>query len=831
MQEATGSSVSAEVMYSGVNAAILLDEDISINTHWNSFWARLINLGTLIDVLIIPKLIVLYGFEPPDVDGNCQIKVLVYDIDGAFGTLGYFAPSMASTQENLYIDADDVEQLSDVNWTSSLAAHELSHLMMNSIDPSENLWVDEGVADYIAGFITGSNYILRSHVNSWTTDSGIGLRWWNQRIADYGASTLMMAYLHGHLGDQAFADLLNSQQQGAIGVQTILAQYAANNTIGTDFSSLFANFTVAAGLDFEGTIWDIPRIELADTCGQQACVIQAQDSGEFYASASPIQFSFSSQSELESWGVHRYVFDNVTEGTLSVISNTSSAEFNGIIAILESDGDVRTQSFEAPENDGVRGRLITSDVDRIEVYVWDETGGDCDYTSCGPTYPIIDYELDVILSFSDDTDEDGVEDLLDDCPFGESNWTSSPSTDQDADGCKDANEDDDDDGDGIEDQYDAFPDDPTEFEDSDGDGVGDNSDLFPQDGNESEDSDGDGVGDNADAFPNDANETVDSDGDGVGDYADAFPDDVNETTDSDDDGVGDNADHLPFDANETVDSDGDGIGDNTDEFPFDRFEFVDSDGDGIGDNGDAFPNDANETADSDGDGIGDNGDAFPNDANETADSDGDGIGDNGDAFPNDANETVDSDQDGVGDNGDAFPEDANETVDSDQDGVGDNGDDFPEDANETVDSDQDGVGDNGDAFPNDPDRNESSNGSELLNFLGFGLSTGDIVGIAIALIGSLISIVFAISRRATKKKRLKLIKTLLDKIERSQSDVELSSVNKEIDKMFKDDLLSSDNLALLSTKIRNRKDEVQDTHHFSRNEVQEIHHSPSSKYT
>ena len=39
------------------------------------------------------------------------------------------------------------------------------------------------------------------------------------------------------------------------------------------------------------------------------------------------------------------------------------------------------------------------------------------------------------------------------------------------------------------------------------------------------DSDGDGVNDDQDAFPDDPSETADSDGDGVGDNADAFPND------------------------------------------------------------------------------------------------------------------------------------------------------------------------------------------------------------------------------------------------------------------------------------------------------------------
>ena len=59
--------------------------------------------------------------------------------------------------------------------------------------------------------------------------------------------------------------------------------------------------------------------------------------------------------------------------------------------------------------------------------------------------------------------------------------------------------------------------------DLDDDGVNNDDDAFPLDPTEWADSDGDGVGDNADAFPNDATETTDSDGDGVGDNADVEP--------------------------------------------------------------------------------------------------------------------------------------------------------------------------------------------------------------------------------------------------------------------------------------------------------------------
>ena len=57
------------------------------------------------------------------------------------------------------------------------------------------------------------------------------------------------------------------------------------------------------------------------------------------------------------------------------------------------------------------------------------------------------------------------------------------------------------DEDGVEDDVDAFPNDPSETHDDDGDGVGNNTDAFPKDPDEQYDDDGDGVGNNADDFP------------------------------------------------------------------------------------------------------------------------------------------------------------------------------------------------------------------------------------------------------------------------------------------------------------------------------------------
>ena len=348
---------------------------------------------------------------------------------------------------------------------------------------------------------------------------------------------------------------------------------------------------------------------------------------------------------------------------------------------------------------------------------------------------------------SSDSDGDGVNDDDDAFP-----WDPTETTDTD--------------GDGWGDNSDVFPDDPDEWADTDGDGTGDNADTdFDGDGidDDAEDSDGDGVYDDEDAFPDDANETTDTDGDGVGDNADDFPDDANETTDTDGDGIGDNSDDdadgdgqpndlddFPLNGQESSDADGDGVGDNEDVFPDDPAEWADFDSDEIGDNADLdddndgtpdtsddFPLDANETTDTDDDGLGDNADAFPNDPYERFDSDGDGVGDNADDFPSDSSEWSDSDNDGTGDNADVFPNDPNEIVDSDGDGVGDGGDAFPYDSTETKDSDGDGVGDNAQAAQVEPEPEPPEEDDGLFGLPGFSAATSlaSMLGAAILIAG------------------------------------------------------------------------------------------------
>jgi len=339
------------------------------------------------------------------------------------------------------------------------------------------------------------------------------------------------------------------------------------------------------------------------------------------------------------------------------------------------------------------------------------------------------------------------------------------------------------DGDGWGDVVDQLPNLANQWLDQDGDGYGDNA-TGPQPdacpgipGNSTidrygcVDNDGDGMSNESDAFPDDPTRSQDTDGDGFDDMEDDCINtagnstvDRNACPDTDADGYSDptlpygdtsgwdssdGADALPLNPTQWNDTDGDGYGDNSsgtqpDSCPdiegysnVDRFGCPDGDNDGSSLENDAFPNEPTQWEDLDGDGFGDNPNGTQPDNCTTVlgtshldvygcpDADNDGASDTNDLWANDSSQWFDTDGDGWGDNqqgtdGDSCPTvfgtatlgNAPGCIDSDADGYADSDDSFPNEPTQWADSDGDGFGDNQssgasrvDHWVNDPSRN------------------------------------------------------------------------------------------------------------------------------
>ena len=243
--------------------------------------------------------------------------------------------------------------------------------------------------------------------------------------------------------------------------------------------------------------------------------------------------------------------------------------------------------------------------------------------------------------------------------------------------------------------------------DQDGDGIGDQVDDFPWEPSQWRDTDGDGFGDNIGGWQGDAcpltygNSTLDrygcpdADGDGWSDDGDDLPDEITQWVDGDGDGFGENPIGVTPDAcpNEWGDS------------WRDRLGCLDLDSDGQSDLNDYFMNNPTQWSDSDGDGLGDNwADGDWNDTraehwpgmwfeNATLsdpsplDYDGDGFEDLSAGGPwgpyddcvyehgtsvRDRIGCLDSDGDGWSDQGDEVDDNPTQWEDADGDGFGDN---------------------------------------------------------------------------------------------------------------------------------------------------------------
>ena len=398
----SGGSLSVTVQKTTSTAAFMVQDGRTLSStilnNWASTW----------DSTVYPTLMTYFGKDyfdgrgiaPPDVDNNCQIQVVIYAIDGAYNIGGYFSPGMSASREAIFIDIDDAP----LSWSKVILAHELQHLLHNALDPYENLWIDEGAADMAAFLCFGGSSTLYGHVNAWTSSSQYSVRWWNQRIADYGGGFIFLLYLADHLGGgPAVRQLVQSSATGAAAIEN-LARSPIGGTpgmIGTDFRDIFANFTIASTLDSDQGIYGLSNLYLTPACGSSDfCRIQPADSNSDWTTP----YS-STGNSMEGWGVRVFKFTpgSSSSAPLTMRFTGDVPGMDGVIMSRAASDGTYTRS-EINFNGAVGTALVPGfggATDEIWAITWfGSNQGDCDYTSCGSSYPqgTIDVEAARITS-------------------------------------------------------------------------------------------------------------------------------------------------------------------------------------------------------------------------------------------------------------------------------------------------------------------------------------------------------------------------------------------------------------------------------------------------
>jgi immune inhibitor A len=186
----------------------------------------------------------------PGIDGDPHIYIFLGYVPGVGGYFSgpdeYPAQIRAYSNEHemFYINLRNARPGND--YFDGILAHEHQHMIHWALDRNEDTWVNEGLSELaaqVSGFDVGGSDAMFSLVpdtqlTTWPEleDSG----------PHYGASYLFMAYFLEQYGEQAIRRLVAEPDNGAAGVDAVLAAIDADLR---RFDDLFADWVVANYLD------------------------------------------------------------------------------------------------------------------------------------------------------------------------------------------------------------------------------------------------------------------------------------------------------------------------------------------------------------------------------------------------------------------------------------------------------------------------------------------------------------------------------------------------------------------------------------------------------
>jgi hypothetical protein len=216
--------------------------------------------------------------NPPDVDGDPRILILLLDIKddfsgegtyygGYFYSLNEYHPDThgcdicqySNFREMVYVDCNPLDVKGER--AKGVLAHEFQHLIHWEQDPDEKDWINEGCSGY-AEYVCG--YRSRRVGDHFLANPNNSLTDWKPELADYEQTFMFVVYLAEHYGGrQTVTQLVAEEANGIEGVNKVLAGKGAN------FSSVFADWVIANYLDQEGEygyqMFDLPTYDIPIT--------------------------------------------------------------------------------------------------------------------------------------------------------------------------------------------------------------------------------------------------------------------------------------------------------------------------------------------------------------------------------------------------------------------------------------------------------------------------------------------------------------------------------------------------------------------------------------
>jgi len=180
-----------------------------------------------------------YFGEPPDIDGDPKIHILIFDIQDGYDPItnptyyaGYFDSADQSGQNNMdmfYMDCDPGVPGSDGFYGT--LAHEFQHMIHFNHDNNEEPWLDEGLADF--AMVANGYGLPNSHINAFRDTPATTLIDWDydDPLKHYGASFLFIEYMcelverNGKTVSPFTRALVSEGDNGINGIDDVLPGY------------------------------------------------------------------------------------------------------------------------------------------------------------------------------------------------------------------------------------------------------------------------------------------------------------------------------------------------------------------------------------------------------------------------------------------------------------------------------------------------------------------------------------------------------------------------------------------------------------------------------